>query len=333
MVNEISQKHSDSGNSDVVRAGVDFFESLGHAAFVQPVESVAQIFDEIQGKPLHLNKQDANASGGLDGFASEAGSMIGSALPFVASAVLLHRYVPFAAESKLMSFGTGAALGFGYSGLFSPVYGNTNNFWEAKLHNAAVSGLTVGTMSLFMRSPIATDSTFSNIASRGFAGLKAGFAGGIVNAESDALLSGHPLASPDKLMETGLTYGLTGAVLGGVGGAMAKADATSEDSNNADVARTTDVKPGLASQLAAGKSSFDGQVEKMPPTIGRDDEDGSIVILDSGRTASFKDGAWQPGVQFSKGRILDFSQVTDPNEVSLLMQAAADALRKSAEKP
>jgi hypothetical protein len=67
--------------------------------------------------------------------------------------------------------------------------------------------------------------------------------------------------------------------------------------------------------------------------IARDPNDGSIVILDSGRTASFKDGHWQPGVLFRNDRLLeDFRDVSDPNEVAALMQQAAEALQKSSEK-
>lgn len=68
----------------------------------------------------------------------------------------------------------------------------------------------------------------------------------------------------------------------------------------------------------------------MPPIIGRDPDDGSIVILDSGRTASFKDGQWHPGVLFQNDRLLDdFRDVNDPVEIARLMQEAADALAKS----
>jgi hypothetical protein len=77
-------------------------------------------------------------------------------------------------------------------------------------------------------------------------------------------------------------------------------------------------------------SSSDG---KEPPIIGKDPEDGSIVIFDSGRTASFKDGQWQPGVLFHNDQILnDFRDVTDTIEIGRIMQEAADVLRKSTNK-
>jgi hypothetical protein len=71
----------------------------------------------------------------------------------------------------------------------------------------------------------------------------------------------------------------------------------------------------------------------VPPIIGKDPEDGSIVIFDSGRTASFKGGQWQPGVLFHNDQILnDFRDVTDPIEVDRIMQEAADVLRRSTNK-
>ncbi len=74
-------------------------------------------------------------------------------------------------------------------------------------------------------------------------------------------------------------------------------------------------------------ASSDG---KVPPIIGKDPEDGSIVIFDSGRTASFKGGQWQPGVLFNNDQILnDFRDVTDHIEIARIMQDAADVLRKS----
>jgi hypothetical protein len=72
----------------------------------------------------------------------------------------------------------------------------------------------------------------------------------------------------------------------------------------------------------------------LPPIIGRDPDDGSIVVLDSGRTASLKNGKWQPGVLFYNRRLLeDFVSVIDPVEVAQIMNDAADALRMSIEKP
>jgi hypothetical protein len=72
----------------------------------------------------------------------------------------------------------------------------------------------------------------------------------------------------------------------------------------------------------------------MLPIIGRDPDDGSIVILDSGRTASFKDGRWQPGVLFGNDQLLDdFIDVSDPTEIARIMDEAADVLRRSTENP
>ncbi|HEY9714506.1 MAG TPA: hypothetical protein V6C72_13650, partial [Chroococcales cyanobacterium] len=324
--------HSESSNNNLLDAGVDFFESMGRAALIKPVQSVQQLIDEVQGKPLHLEAPASKNQGGLDGFASKAGDAIGTALPFVASALLLHKFVPITAESRLLGIGSGFALGAGYSGLFSPVYGETKNFWQAKLENAAVSGLTVGTMSAF-GAPAASDSAIANIANRAYTGFKAGAAGGLVNAEFSSLFNGQPIASPQKLLDNGLAYGITGAALGGLGGVMSKSDAANESNDEITSPEkrvngtSAEPAPKLGYSLAA-----DARTEADLPMIGRDDDAGLIAIIDGDRSATFRNGQWTPGVTMSGARFAGLSDVRDPNEIQLLMQAAEQALNKSVEK-
>jgi hypothetical protein len=110
-------------------------------------------------------------------------------------------------------------------------------------------------------------------------------------------------------------------------GAMTKSDgANANDQNDS---------RSSGKQFSFSKPSApDYSKDKLPVIIGRDPDDGSIVILDNGRTASFKNGQWQPGVLFHNRQILhDFRDVNDPAEVTRILQEAADALRKSVEKP
>jgi hypothetical protein len=74
-------------------------------------------------------------------------------------------------------------------------------------------------------------------------------------------------------------------------------------------------------------SSYDAVVgtstsERPPPTIGKYEGAGWIVVLDQGRAASYRDGRWQPGVAFQSRTILEFDQVLDPDERARILAEA-----------
>lgn len=338
-----SDSPASRASNNPLQAGVNFVEGLGRGAVMQSVDSVEQIWDEIRGKPISIPKPD-NSQGGLAGEAGDAGEAIGKALPLVGAAVLMNRYLPM--ENRALAFSSGVGLGFGYSMLFSPVNDPNKNFWSEKLGNAASLGLTLGTMNTFFRAPAAGESRLANLQSGAVAGLKGGLLGGAVNAESTSLFQNHTLASPDKLLTSALTYGIAGLTLGGAGGAFSKsAIGTSDSAETAETARAAGQTPALGAEresslmpAAASARDTDEGFARMSnpndagaPTIGRDDEGNVVVMTKDGLAATYKNGEWFPGLQFSSRKIQNLDQVTDPDERQLILGQAQEALKKFAD--
>ena len=65
--------------------------------------------------------------------------------------------------------------------------------------------------------------------------------------------------------------------------------------------------------------------------VDHDPEDGSIVVFDDPRRATFKDGKWHPGILFSSAYMMEyFRQVRDPREIARIVFDAEDVLNESA---
>ena len=68
-----------------------------------------------------------------------------------------------------------------------------------------------------------------------------------------------------------------------------------------------------------------------PPIVGIDPDSGNwVILLSDGRAASFKEGAWHPGVLWDGRTICDFNDVSDSADIERVVAEAADALNKSA---
>lgn len=67
------------------------------------------------------------------------------------------------------------------------------------------------------------------------------------------------------------------------------------------------------------------------PMIENDPEDGSIVVFDGPRRATFKDGKWHSGILFSSAYMMEyFRQVRNPKEMERIMLEAEDVLNEHA---
>lgn len=324
LAGERFDKSSQSGDNNVARAGLDFVEELGRSAVLTPIQGAIQLTDHLLGKPNEVQAppETTHASGGLDGFARQAGSAIGSALPFVAASIVTRHFLPMG-SGRLASFGAGAALGFGYDAAFHPVYGK-DDYWSTKFHNAAVSALTVGAMSSFAPGlPGAAQSRLSAIGRGAFTGFSSGAAGGVLNAEADSLVGGHGFAQTDRVFQSALTFGLTGAALGGIGGTRTELAKPLE---------STKITKSLMETSEMGAKNADvpwylrakTSGEKAPVVVKGDD--GSILILDGTRFASFKNNQWQDGIAFHHDQIAEFNPVKDVADVYRTVRHASDAL-------
>jgi hypothetical protein len=58
-------------------------------------------------------------------------------------------------------------------------------------------------------------------------------------------------------------------------------------------------------------------------------EDGSILILDNGWAASYKDGMWSNKIMFEHDQLAEFTPVEDQQEIYRLLAIARDALGSS----
>jgi hypothetical protein len=322
---EISaQKTQTSDNNNVVKAGLDFFEEMGHNAVVTPIEGATQFVGRLAGKDIEFQTPAAVETGGLDGVARKAGAAIGSAIPFVAAALLTRRFLPMAAESPLTAFGAGAGLGFSYDTVFHPVYGSTENYWTNKLQNASVTALTVGTMSALAPTTYGAVGRWSAVSNGALTGLKTGLAGGFVNAEGDSLIKYHRFAGIDKLTSTTLTYGLTGVALGGIGGLMSESNVPNDQT-----------KPATAAPESQAELPWFRRTKPNgdPEPIVSKGENGRILILDGRNAYSFADGKWNDGILFSHDQIAEFTPVKSQQQVYMHLDQAEGALRQAAEEP
>jgi hypothetical protein len=315
----VSGSESLSRTSDsTVKAGVDFVENFGRGAIEAPIQSLGQLWDELRGKTPTPAKEPVDPQAtGLEAAASRAGYTLGSSLALIGMAALTHKILPSAAlESPIARFGTGAGLGSGYSLLFTPEYGSGQDFWTNKLKDAAVSGLTVGTIGSFRSPVLDSESKWTNFGRGAVSGFGSGVAGGLMSAEASSLLYDHSLASADKLLNSGLSFGIGGAAFGGLRGALAR-PAEAPDPTQAQTERADRPMP-----LPEGLTSDSN------PKIGVDEFGNKMIITKDGLAATFKDGKWEPGFLFGGRAFMnDFSQVTDPVERDQILTHAADALR------
>lgn len=222
----------------------DFGRSFAHSLVQSPLEGVAQLIDgKANGdtqKAVHFINAPEQAKFGTSSWvAQQAGSGLGAILPVL----LVHKGVSGALSANYeakaglaMSEHMGAltskqALAAGalkmteagltgavYSGVLTPAKDN-DHFWQQRLHNSAVGGLTFAslsgaglglknlsertaqsmpTLSRFMKNEIA-------------AGALSGLPAGLVAANADSLLSGKGLATTEQNLQSALTFSLTGA--------------------------------------------------------------------------------------------------------------------------
>ncbi len=222
----------------------DFGRSFTHSLLQSPLEGVAQLVDgKANGatqKAVHFMDAPEQAKFGTSSWvAQQAGSGLGAILPVL----LVHKGVSTALASNYeakaslaMSEHMGAltskqALGAGslkmaeagltgmvYSGVLTPAKDN-DHFWQQRLHNTAVGGLTFATLSgaglgmkgLGERTAQSLPALSKVMKNEIAAGALSGIPAGIVAANADSLLSGKGLATKEQNFQSVATFSLTGA--------------------------------------------------------------------------------------------------------------------------
>ncbi len=185
---------------------------------------------------MKISKEQQNVQfGSSDWYAQTIGSGLGMVLPFILAERGVGKFATAQRLSKLEALGgvaakveplikpalSGAAYGF----IFTPSEG-TDSFFQQRSVNAAVGALTfttqrVATQGLMGRLSAAgltlTEATFqksisghlTRIGSNAFGGSIAG----VVNAESNSLLSGNGLASREQVLQGAAAFAVTGGAL------------------------------------------------------------------------------------------------------------------------
>lgn len=228
-------------------AVMQFGRAFAHTLVQAPVEGIAQLVDGKAGGPTQkavhfIDAPEAVPFGSSAWMAQQAGSGLGAILPVLAvhkgiSGALGRSYsarTALAMSENMAALGTEQAIavtslklahagltGMVYSGVLTPAADNTEKFWQARAHNAAVGGIAftaltgsgMGLKALSEKTatsmPIASRLLSSDIVSGTISGLPAG----IVAANADSLLSGQGFASGQQQWQSAATFAFTGGGL------------------------------------------------------------------------------------------------------------------------
>ncbi|MBI4532830.1 MAG: GGDEF domain-containing protein [Candidatus Melainabacteria bacterium] len=230
------EKVTDTNTWALSRFAKNFAESLLDAGVQSPWNGVTQLVEHVVHADilpeLHLVEPSQQADiGTSDWFGQVLGGGVGMAASYFmvkkcAGRLMGGRAMAGAAtrEAMLISPGTlvahEARAGALYSLVFTPVQAGEGNFNSARFRHAITGGLTFGTMAhtnVKLASSLAlSERTLAKsiIGSTPVAGLISGVPAGIVNAESNSLLSGRGFASASEVGRAALEFSFVGGTLG-----------------------------------------------------------------------------------------------------------------------
>jgi hypothetical protein len=247
--------------------GENFLRSAAYSGIQSPLSGLAQVVDHTAGTNLasHLQLIDAPEQakfGSAKWHSEQLGSAIGLAVPFFflnkgTDCLLGAHGVEEAGTLSSMklsnSIASATISGAVYGGMLTPTRPGSDHFWLDRLKNAAVDGVTFGTMTAInpFVGGLGHFPLFNGTRLQPFlegqmvSGALSGVAGGLVSSELGSVFSGKGLASPHDMLTSMYGFGFVGGTLG----AMHNLDAMRQSKPEPEVAFE---KPGVDIVFGAG---------------------------------------------------------------------------------
>lgn len=222
----------------------DFGRAFAHTLVQAPIEGVAQLVDgKANGatqKAVHFLDAPEHAEFGTAHWAAQqGGSALGAILPVLAihkgvSSAMGRNYSTKAAlamSENMQALTTRQAFGAGgvkmaesaltgaiYSGIFTPVRNDEENFWAARARNTAVGSTTFATLTgsglglkaIGEHSASRMPGLASALRSEVTTGILSGIPAGLVAANGESLLSGKGFASGEQSFQAMLNFSIMG---------------------------------------------------------------------------------------------------------------------------
>ncbi len=202
--------------ASLVEQGIDFCNGVVHSGLERPIYGAAQVADEMFG--LDLPKMDIFEPE-RHSMGAAAGNIVGSAIPYTVLALTM-RTNPRLALNRTAPTLMMAATGAAFEGVLQPTDPNSKTFVSDRLKNAATGALTFGTMGL-LSAELGTFRALSSNSAQTLSFLgttarstMAGSIGGVVHAESSALLHEGRLATNMEIRMDALKYSVIGTGMG-----------------------------------------------------------------------------------------------------------------------
>jgi hypothetical protein len=218
----------------------DCSEAFLQSALQQPITGVTQIVDQMLGTNLakktdFIGTPSKRKFGTIGWAAEEVATGAGAALPLIAAAAMTHglvrNFVGSAIRSsrestsylcEYTSHANSIVGGFVAGAAFTPSKDN-KNFWRDRLFSGTMNSMTLNLMHGIAR-PLAlatgADAIDASLATKalntGLSGALAGAGLAEISSHSDS----GKWASPEAVVQSAISFGLTGAVLGTAGDAL-----------------------------------------------------------------------------------------------------------------
>jgi len=262
----------------------DFGQSALHTAIESPINGAIQFVDHAA--HVHLPELDIIGAPKHNSMGTKIGAVVGAAADLVALSIATGGVADILGGAGLAGgIGTAAATGALYGGVFTQSDNNSKHFFEDRLTNGAISGLTFAAMGgaakyLGSSSYFAVQEVRSLGGSLAFGALT-GAAGGAVGAEATAVLKDHKaLPSGGEFVSRVGTQALFGATFAGL--------SYGYNVVNGPLSKPTEVESGRGSITTINDSQ--GQPVGVKATIVDDNPAGEPRTLV--QAVKMGDGTW-----------------------------------------
>ncbi len=201
---------------DVLDYGKEFAKGFIDGGIERPINGVGQFVSLGHLPHVDLVELDPNVSGGKLA-AQKIGSTAGVIFDYILLAAVMNKVAGKLLGAPATSTGvrlTGSAMtGFVSGSVLEPLKPGESQ-WN-RLSNGATQAVTFTAIDAFsggLASKFGAPTFFNSVARGGLSG----FGAGVVHANADSAFHGHGLATPERMLNEGITWGAGGAIMGGI---------------------------------------------------------------------------------------------------------------------